>query len=197
MDTEDLKFKKAMKELEKFVKILEKDKKFNMSNNVFISIETTGINTAADKIVEIAALKIDKNNLKSLFHQIINPEKEIDKNISNIIGYSNEELKKYPKINEINKSFINFINSSTLIGHNNDFIFSFLNKELNVEISNEKLDVFEIAKKKYPNENNSTDNLKKKFNIIDNSIFSSSLNEVLELPKILDMLRLKNKSNPD
>ena len=193
MDTEDLKFKKAMKELEKFVKILEKDKKFNMSNNVFISIETTGINTAADKIVEIAALKIDKNNLKSLFHQIINPEKEIDKNISNIIGYSNEELKKYPKINEINERFINFINSSTLIGHNNDFIFSFLNKELNVEISNEKIDVFEIAKKKYPNENNSTDNLKKKLNIIDNSTFSSSLNEVLELPKILDILSSKIK----
>lgn len=193
MDSEDLKFKKAMKELEKFVKILEKDKKFNMSNNVFISIETTGINTAADKIVEIAALKIDKNNLKSLFHQIINPEKEIDKNISNIIGYSNEELKKYPKITEINERFINFINSSTLIGHNNDFIFSFLNKELNVEISNEKLDVFEIAKKKYPNENNSTDNLKKKFNIIDNSTFSSSLNEVLELPKILDILSSKIK----
>lgn len=193
MDTEDLKFKKAMKELEKFVKILEKDKKFNMSNNVFISIETTGINTAADKIVEIAALKIDKNNLKSLFHQIINPEKEIDKNISNIIGYSNEELKKYPKITEINERFINFINSSTLIGHNNDFIFSFLNKELNVEISNEKIDIFEIAKKKYPNENNSTDNLKKKFNIIDNSTFSSSLNEVLELPKILDILSSKTK----
>ena len=193
MDTEDLKFKKAMKELEKFVKILEKDKKFNMSNNVFISIETTGINTAADKIVEIAALKIDKNNLKSLFHQIINPEKEIDKNISNIIGYSNEELKKYPKITEINERFINFINSSTLIGYNNDFIFSFLNKELNVEISNEKLDVFEIAKKKYPNENNSTDNLKKKLNIIDNSTFSSSLNEVLELPKILDILSSKIK----
>ena len=193
MNTEDLKFKKAMKELEKFVKILEKDKKFNMSNNVFISIETTGINTAADKIVEIAALKIDKNNLKSLFHQIINPEKEIDKNISNIIGYSNEELKKYPKITEINERFINFINSSTLIGHNNDFIFSFLNKELNVEISNEKIDVFEIAKKKYPNENNSTDNLKKKLNIIDNSTFSSSLNEVLELPKILDILSSKIK----
>ena len=193
MDTEDLKFKKAMKELEKFVKILEKDKKFNMSNNVFISIETTGINTAADKIVEIAALKIDKNNLKSLFHQIINPEKEIDKNISNIIGYSNEELKKYPKITEINERFINFINSSTLIGHNNDFIFSFLNKELNIEISNEKIDVFEIAKKKYPNENNSTDNLKKKLNIINNSAFSSSLNEVLELPKILDILSSKIK----
>ncbi len=192
MDSEDLKFKKAMKELEKFVKILEKDKKFNMSNNVFISIETTGINTAADKIVEIAALKIDKNNLKSLFHQIINPEKEIDKNISNIIGYSNEELKKYPKISEINESFVNFINSSTLIGHNNDFIFGFLNKELNVEILNEKIDVFEIAKKKYPNENNSIDSLKKKSNININSIFSSSLNEVLELPKILDMLSSKN-----
>lgn len=192
MNSEDLKFNKAMKELEKFVKILEEDKKFNMSNKVFISIETTGINLSNDKIVEIAALKIDKNNLKSLFHQIINPGKEIDKNISNIIGYSNEELKKYPKINEINKSFINFINSSTLIGHNNDFIFSFLNKELNIEISNEKIDVFEIAKKKYPNENNSIDSLKKKSNININSIFSSSLNEVLELPKILDMLRLKN-----
>ena len=163
-----------------------------MQDRTYVSIETTGIITSTDKIVEIAALKIDKNNLKSLFHQIINPEKEIDKNISNIIGYSNEELKKYPKITEISDSFINFINSSTLIGHNNDFIFSFLNKELNVEISNEKLDVFEIAKKKYPNENNSIDSLKKKLNIINNSTFSSSLIEVLELPKILDMLRLKN-----
>ncbi len=133
-----------------------------MQDRTFLSIETTGINTSTDKIVEIAALKIEKNNLKSLFHQIINPEKEIDNNISNIIGYSNEELKKYPKITEINESFINFINSSTLIGHNNDFIFGFLNKELNVEISNEKIDVFDIAKKKYPNENNSIDNLKKK-----------------------------------
>ena len=161
-------------------------------NKTFISIETTGLNPSNDKIIEIAILKIDKNNLKSLFHQIINPEKEIDKNISNIIGYSNEELKKYPKINEISDSFVNFINSSTLIGHNNDFIFDFLNKELNAEISNEKIDVFEIAKKKYPNENNSIDSLKKKLNIINNSTFSSSLNEVLELPKILDMLRLKN-----
>jgi DNA polymerase III epsilon subunit-like protein len=122
-----------------------------MQDRTFVSIETTGINTSTDKIVEIAALKIDKNNLKSLFHQIINPKKEIDKNISNIIGYSNEELKKYPKITEINESFVNFINSSTLIGHNNDFIFDFLNKELNVQISNEKIDIFEIVKKKYPN----------------------------------------------
>ena len=161
-------------------------------NKAFISIETTGLNPSNDKIIEIAILKIDKNNLKSLFHNIINPEKDIDKNISNIIGYSNEELKKYPKITEISDSFVNFINSSTLIGHNNDFIFSFLNKELNIEISNEKTDVFEIAKKKYPNENNSIDSLKKKLNIINNSTFSSSLNEVLELPKILDILRLKN-----
>ena len=192
MKNEDLKFNKAMKELEKFVKILEGDKKFNMSDKVFVSIETTGINLSTDKILEIAALKVDKNDLKSLFHQIINPEKEIDENISNIIGYSNEELKKYPKINEISDNFINFINSSILIGHNNGFIFGFLNKEFNVEISNEKIDVFEIAKKKYPNENNSIDSLKKKSNININSTFSSSLNEVLELPKILDMLTLKN-----
>lgn len=192
MKNEDLKFNKAMKELEKFVKILEGDKKFNMSNKVFVSIEATGINLSTDKILEIAALKVDKNDVKSLFHQIINPEKEIDENISNIIGYSNEELKKYPKINEISDSFINFINSSTLIGHNNDFIFGFLNKEFDVEISNEKIDVFEIAKKKYPNENNSIDSLKKKSNININSTFSSSLNEVLELPKILDMLGIEN-----
>ena len=159
-----------------------------MQDRTFISLETTGINTSTDKIVEIAALKIDKNNLKSLFHHIINPEKEIDKNISNIIGYSNEELKKYPKINEINEDFVNFINSSTLIGHNNNFIYNFLNKELNVQISNEKIDIFEIAKEKYPNENNSIDNLKKRLNININSNFSSSLNEVLVLPKILDIL---------
>ena len=159
-----------------------------MQDRTFISIETTGINTSTDKMVEIAVLKIDKNNLKSLFHHIINPEKEIDKNISNIIGYSNQELKKYPIVAKINLGFINFVNSSTLIGHNNDFIFDFLNKELNVQLSNEKIDIFEIAKEKYPNENNSIDNLKKKLNININSNFSSLLNEVLVLPKTLDML---------
>ena len=41
MNDEDLKFNKAMKELERFVKILERDKKFKMSNRVFISIETS------------------------------------------------------------------------------------------------------------------------------------------------------------
>ena len=100
-------------------------------NKIFLSIETTGLGISSNKIVEIAALKIDKNNLKSLFHQIINPEKKIDKNISNIIGYSNEELKKYPKINEINERFINFINASTLIGHNNNFILIYLSISLN------------------------------------------------------------------
>ena len=75
-----------------------------------------------------------------------------------------------------------------MIGHNNDFMFDFLNKELNVQISNEKIDIFEIVKKKYPNENNSIDSLKKKLKINSNSNFSSSLNEVLVLPKILDML---------
>lgn len=188
MKNEDLKFNKAMKELEKFVKILEEDKKFNMSNKVFVSIETTGINLSTDKIVEIAALKIDKNKLKSLFHQIINPEKEIDENISNIIGYSNEELKKYPKITEVSNSFINFINSSILIGHNNSFIFNFLNKELGVQILNEKIDILEIANKSYSKENNSIDSLKKKFDIKIDINFSSSLKEVFVLPKIFSML---------
>ena len=37
-----------------------------MQDRTFVSIETTGINISSDKIVEIATLKIDKNNLKSL-----------------------------------------------------------------------------------------------------------------------------------
>ena len=44
-------------------------------NKAFISIETTGLNSSNDKIIEIAILKIDQNNLKSLFHQIINDER--------------------------------------------------------------------------------------------------------------------------
>ena len=157
-------------------------------NKAFISIETTGLNPLNDKIMEIAILKIDENNNKSLFHQIINPDKEISEKISTITGYSNEELKKNLKIDQIKDKFNHFIGSVTLIGYNNEFIFSFLNKELDIEIQNKKIDMLELAKKKFPEGNNSIDGLKNKLNIRLDTNFSSSINEILILPKIYGLI---------
>jgi oligoribonuclease (3'-5' exoribonuclease) len=48
-----------------------------MSDYVYISIETTGLEVKDERIVEIAALKIDsKTKLRTLFHQYFNPQKE-------------------------------------------------------------------------------------------------------------------------
>ena len=48
-----------------------------MENYVYLSIETTGLEVNEERIVEIAALKIDnKTKIRSLFHQYFNPEKK-------------------------------------------------------------------------------------------------------------------------
>ena len=72
-----------------------------MSNYVYISIETTGLEVNDERVIEIAALKIDsKTKLRTLFHQYFNPQKEISASVSGIINLTNSFLKECPIISK-------------------------------------------------------------------------------------------------
>ena len=98
-----------------------------MSNFVFISIETTGLDSIKDRIVEIAALKIDnKSKIKTLFHQYYNPEIEISAKTSGFINLTNSFLKTCPLFHEKVDTFLEFIRNSKLVMHNKSFIMKFI-----------------------------------------------------------------------
>lgn len=93
--------------------------KLNLKNPiVFFDLETTGINIAADRIVEIAYLKVDLNGKETSKSQRINPEMPIPENVTAIHGISNEDVKDAPTFNEIARSLAKEIEGCDLAGYN-------------------------------------------------------------------------------
>ena len=93
--------------------------KLNLKNPiVFFDLETTGINIAADRIVEIAWLKVDLNGNETSKTLRINPEMPIPKEVTAIHGISNEDVKDSPTFNEVARSLAKEIEGCDLAGYN-------------------------------------------------------------------------------
>lgn len=130
----------------------------NISNNfsgddfVVIDIETTGLSSINDKIIEISAIRFENNNITDTFSTLINPGITIPNNITSITGISNDMIKSSPKIEEIIDDYIKFIKDDIIIGHNISFDLGFINNNLNKlgkkSISNDYVDTLQIARKK-------------------------------------------------
>lgn len=98
---------------------------------VFFDLETTGINIANDRIVEIAILKIFPNGNKESKTWLINPEIQIPKEASDIHGITNEKVVTEPTFKELAPQINEMISDSDLAGFNsNRFDIPLLAEEL-------------------------------------------------------------------
>ena len=98
---------------------------------VFFDLETTGINIATDKIVEIAILKVFPNGNKESKTWLVNPEIEIPKEASDIHGITNEKVVTEPTFKELATEISNLIEGCDLAGFNsNRFDIPLLAEEL-------------------------------------------------------------------
>jgi len=142
---------------------------------VILDTETTGLSLAEKhRIVEIGCIELENQiPTNKIFHEYINPQRQVSKDAFNVHGYTNEFLSDKKTFLEISESFLEFIKGKKIIIHNAAFDLSFLNYELKLinkkEIDkNNVVDTLEIARQKYPGAQNSLDFLCKRFNI-DNS----------------------------
>lgn len=93
----------------------------NLNNPiVFLDLETTGINIASDRIVEIALLKINTDGTEEEKLMRINPEMPIPENSSAIHGIYDEDIKNEPTFKEVAKSVAHFIEGCDLAGFNSN-----------------------------------------------------------------------------
>jgi len=141
-------------------------------NEIFLDTETTGLSTNdKHRIVEIAC--IETNDLiatKSIFHKIINPQRDVPEEAYKIHGFSTEFLKNKETFDKIADEFLEFIKKKKIIIHNASFDLGFLNYELKLLRKNEIkweniIDSLEIARGKFPGTSNSLDALCRRFNI--------------------------------
>ena len=88
----------------------------------FFDLETTGLNTSHDRIVEMSVLKINVNGDEEQRVWLLNPEIPISAESTSVHGYTNEMVADKPTFREKAKEIALFIGNADLAGYN---IFKF------------------------------------------------------------------------
>lgn len=86
----------------------------------FFDLETTGIEVAKDRIVEISILKVFPNGNKESKTWLVNPEMVIPQNVIEVHGITNEKVANEPTFKELASQVYNMIKDSDLAGFNSD-----------------------------------------------------------------------------
>jgi DNA polymerase-3 subunit epsilon len=91
----------------------------NLKNPLlFFDIESTGLDVAKDRIVEISCVKVMPDGSKDIKTRRINPEIPISPEAQKIHGISNEDVKDCPKFKEVAKSLAQWMSGCDIAGYN-------------------------------------------------------------------------------
>ena len=85
---------------------------------IFLDLETTGINIASDRIVEIALIKVSIDGSEEEKSLRINPGVPIPQETSEIHGIYDEDIKDEPTFKEVAKMLAKFMEGCDLGGFN-------------------------------------------------------------------------------
>lgn len=93
----------------------------NLANPiVFFDLETTGVNIAKDRVVEISVLKVYPHGKEEQKTIRVNPEMPIPKEASAIHGIYDEDVKDCPVFKGIAKELARYIEGCDLGGYNSN-----------------------------------------------------------------------------
>ena len=112
---------------------------------IALDLETTGLESRKDKIIEIAAIKIKRDGtIVEEFHSVINPGIPIPHLITQITGITNDEVKNAPTLDDIKPNIANFVGTLPILGHSIGFDIGFLNAN-GLADNAMPLDTFQLA----------------------------------------------------
>lgn len=86
----------------------------------FFDLETTGVNVATDRIVEISILKIDTQGQEEVMTYRINPQRAIPLESSLVHGIYEEDVKDAPTFSQLAPQFAAFLADADLAGYNSN-----------------------------------------------------------------------------
>ncbi len=145
---------------------------------VVLDTETTGLEPSqGHRIIEIGCVEmVNRRKTGNVYHQFINPQRDVEDGAYDVHGISNETLADKPVFADIAREFIDFIRDSELIIHNAPFDVGFIDAELSslgkewgaVNDYCRILDTLVLAREKHPGQKNSLDALCKRYDV-DNS----------------------------
>lgn len=170
---------------------------------VFLDTETTGIDVSTGhRVIELGATVVkDGMHTNEEFHQLLNPEREVDPEASLIHGFTLEDLVDQPLFHEIADAFVEFIRGREVFMHNASFDVRFIDSEFEHAGRSERMrdlcnvtDTMELAKEVHKSGQVSLDALCSKYAVdrTDRDKHGALLDSQLLAEVYLRMLESKN-----
>lgn len=110
----------------KFKNITRSFNKNSLPAFVVVDVETTGLYAHKDRIIELSAIFYENYEPISCFTTLVNPQKPIPKEASDVNGIYDEDVKDAPTISEVSESFLEFVGNCPIVAYNASFDLKFL-----------------------------------------------------------------------
>lgn len=117
---------------------------------VILDLETTGLNTEYDDIIEYAAWCIEDNKDPVSQNFLIKPTQTIPPKVLKLTGIDESELQNAASLLEHREEIIQFLDGATLVGHNLWFDLQFLERLLEIKFQQTRWDTLKLAQIFFP-----------------------------------------------
>ena len=111
---------------------------------VSLDLETTGLDSYKDAIIEIGAVKFRGDEVIDTFSTFVNPGRSIPPKITDLTGITDRDVNAAPALFSVMPRLASFVRDLPVIAHNVSFDLGFVQRQ-RVLLDNLGLDTFELA----------------------------------------------------
>ena len=121
---------------------------------VVFDLETFGLNSHKNEIIEIGAIKLKGTRIIDTFSSFVNPNKIIPKKISELTHITQDMVDNAPTIEDVLPKFLEFTKDAVMVAHNSAFDMGFIRREakkyLGIDYNPAVIDTLQMARDLYP-----------------------------------------------
>ena len=93
---------------------------------VSLDLETTGLESDQDSIIEVGAVKFQGRRVLDTYQTLVNPYRAIPEPIQRLTGISQKDVDSAPPFAPVAGELEAFIGTAPIVGHNINFDLKFL-----------------------------------------------------------------------
>ena len=121
-----------------------------MDSIVALDIETTGLDTNKDAIIEIGAVRFNERRVEEEWTTLIHPGRRIPPFITQLTGITDQMVLNAPPVHAVLPELVAFVGNAPVLGHNVRFDLAFLRRH-GVLKKNDAIDTYDMAAVLLPN----------------------------------------------
>lgn len=122
---------------------------------VYVDIETNGLDHIRGRVIEVAAIRVEKGRIIREFNQLIDPERDLPQFITSLTGITSQDLRGAPTFHQVAKELHDILSGAVFVAHNVRFDYSFLKQEfkrVGLNFQPKQLCTVKLSKALYPGE---------------------------------------------